>query len=114
MRDAEINDAITKLYSKVDMYSAEDWWYFDIPLAIWLHKQSLSCCWCHVNARILVDKSDQHAMSGQWSQPVLYSLPSVRAVQNLVLEWIGSIWQYFQTNLLNLLSSSMPGPAVEK
>jgi hypothetical protein len=24
MRDAEINDAITKLYSKVDMYSAED------------------------------------------------------------------------------------------
>ena len=31
MRDA---DAITKLYDKVDTYSAEDQWYFDVPMAI--------------------------------------------------------------------------------
>jgi hypothetical protein len=34
MRDAEINDASTKLYEKVNTYSAEDQWYFDVPLAI--------------------------------------------------------------------------------
>jgi hypothetical protein len=34
MHEANINDAITKLYKKVDTYSAEDWWYFDILLAI--------------------------------------------------------------------------------
>jgi hypothetical protein len=38
MRDAEINDVITKLYEKVDTYSAEDRWYFDVPLAIQLRK----------------------------------------------------------------------------
>jgi hypothetical protein len=36
MCDAEINDALTKLYEKVDTYSAEDWWYFDVLLAIHL------------------------------------------------------------------------------
>jgi hypothetical protein len=34
MRDANLNDAITKLYKKVDTYSAEDWWYVDVPLAM--------------------------------------------------------------------------------
>jgi hypothetical protein len=34
MREAEINDAITKLYDKVGTYSADDRWYFDMPLAI--------------------------------------------------------------------------------
>jgi hypothetical protein len=29
MCEAEINDAITKLYDKVDMYCADDRWYFD-------------------------------------------------------------------------------------
>jgi hypothetical protein len=38
MHDAEINDAITKLYEKVNTYSAEDRWYFDVPLAIRLCK----------------------------------------------------------------------------
>jgi hypothetical protein len=33
MREAEINDAIIKLYEQVNTYSAEDWWYFDILLA---------------------------------------------------------------------------------
>jgi hypothetical protein len=36
MCDAEINDALTKLYEKVDTYSAEDRWYFDVLLAIQL------------------------------------------------------------------------------
>jgi hypothetical protein len=34
MHEAKINDAITKLYEKVDTYSTEDQWYFDVPLAI--------------------------------------------------------------------------------
>jgi hypothetical protein len=38
MPDAEINDVITKLYEKVDTYSAEDRWYFDVPLEIRLRK----------------------------------------------------------------------------
>jgi hypothetical protein len=38
MPDAEINNVITKLYEKVDMYSAEDRWYFDVPLEIRLRK----------------------------------------------------------------------------
>jgi hypothetical protein len=31
MREADINDAITKLNEKVDTYSAGDQWYFDVP-----------------------------------------------------------------------------------
>jgi hypothetical protein len=38
MRDAEINNAIVKLYDKIKSYSAEDRWYFDVPLAIRLRK----------------------------------------------------------------------------
>jgi hypothetical protein len=38
MRDAEINDLIAKLYEKVNSYSAEDQWYFNVPLAIRLRK----------------------------------------------------------------------------
>jgi hypothetical protein len=34
MREAEINDMITKLYENVEKYSAKDHWYFNIPLAI--------------------------------------------------------------------------------
>jgi hypothetical protein len=56
MREAEINDAITKLYNKVDTYSANDWWYFDMPLAIWLRKPLRSRRRWLVNARILVNK----------------------------------------------------------
>jgi hypothetical protein len=42
MQDAKINDVITKLYEKVDMYSAEDRWYFDVPLAIQPRKRLCS------------------------------------------------------------------------
>jgi hypothetical protein len=38
MWEADINDAITKLYKKVDTYSVGDQWYFDVPLALRLHK----------------------------------------------------------------------------
>jgi hypothetical protein len=37
MRDAEINDLIAKLYEKNNSYSAEDQWYFNVPLAIRLY-----------------------------------------------------------------------------
>jgi hypothetical protein len=34
MRDFETNDLIAKLYEKVDIYLAEEQWYFNVPLAI--------------------------------------------------------------------------------
>jgi hypothetical protein len=57
MRDAEINDAITKLYEKVNTHSAEDQWYFDVLLAIRLRKPLRSRRRWLVNARILANKS---------------------------------------------------------
>jgi hypothetical protein len=59
MRNAEINDAITKLYEKVDTYAAEDRWYFALPLTLRLRKQLRSRRQWLVNARILVNKLEQ-------------------------------------------------------
>jgi hypothetical protein len=53
------------LYEKVDTYSVEDQWYFDVPLAIRLCKPLRSRQRWLVNARTLVDKSEQHALIGQ-------------------------------------------------
>jgi hypothetical protein len=38
MQNEEINDAIIKLYEKVDTYAAEDRWYFALPLMLRLCK----------------------------------------------------------------------------
>jgi hypothetical protein len=38
MCNAEINDAITKLYKKVETSTAEDHWYFDLSFALRLWK----------------------------------------------------------------------------
>jgi hypothetical protein len=38
VRNAETNDAITKLYAQVDVFAAEDHWYFDVPLTIRIRK----------------------------------------------------------------------------
>ena len=103
MQNAEINDAITKLYEKVDTYSAEDRWYFDLPLALRLRKPLRSRRRWLVNARILVNKSEQRAMIGQMMMNQYYPhLPSTRTVTNGTLEQIASARQYFQTSLLNL------------
>jgi hypothetical protein len=101
VRDAEINDLIAKLYEKVDIYLAEDWWYFDVPLAIRL-----------VNARILVDKSENRASIGQMMMNQYYQhLPSARTVVKASLrERVGSARQYIETNLVNLWSSHAMGP----
>jgi hypothetical protein len=58
MHEANINDAITKLYKKVDTYSAEDWWYFDILLAMRLRNPLWSRQRWLVNARILANKPE--------------------------------------------------------
>jgi hypothetical protein len=34
IHDVDINDEIMKLYDKVDSFTAEDRWYFDMPLAL--------------------------------------------------------------------------------
>jgi hypothetical protein len=104
MHDAEINDAIIKLYEKVKTYSAEDWWYFDVLLAIQLHKPLWSRQWWLVNARIPANKSEM--MMNQYFAHLL----SIRTVQNAPLERIGSLWEYFQMNLLNLFGACTLGP----
>jgi hypothetical protein len=111
MRDAEINDAITKLYEKVDTYSAEDWWYFDVPLAIQLRKPLRSRRRWLVNARILANKSADRATIGQMTLNQYFThLPSTRTARNASLKRIGSVHEYIQTNLLNLFGTHMLGP----
>jgi hypothetical protein len=112
MRDAEINDLIAKLYEKVDIYLAEDWWYFNVPLAIRLRKPLRSRRRWLVNASILVDKSENRASIGHTTMNQYYPhLPSARTVANASLgEQIGCTRQYIQTNLVNLWSSHVMGP----
>jgi hypothetical protein len=43
-------------------------------------------------------------------EPVLYSSPIHKEVQNASLERIGSVREYVQTNLLNLFGARMLGP----
>jgi hypothetical protein len=83
MREAEINDSITKLYEQVNTYSAENRWCFDIPLATRLCKPlQLRCRWL-VHARILA-KSEQCALIGQTRMNQYYPhLPSIR-----IADWI--------------------------
>jgi hypothetical protein len=92
MHEAEINDAITKQYKKVDTYSTEDWWYFDVPLAIRLRKPlRLRRQWL-VNARILANKLEDRARIGQTTFNQYFThLPSIRTIRNASLERIGSV-----------------------
>jgi hypothetical protein len=92
MHDAEINDAITKLYEKVETYSAEDRWYFDVPLAIQLRKPLRSRQRWLVNARIVANKSADQATIGQMTLNQYFThLLSIRTVRNASLERIGSV-----------------------
>jgi hypothetical protein len=110
MREAEINDAITKLYNKVDTYSADDRWYFDMPLAIRLRKPLRSRRRWLVNARILVNKSADRASIGQTTMNQYFAhILSIQTVQSASLERIKSIRGYIQTNLLSLWGSRTPG-----
>jgi hypothetical protein len=34
VQNAETNDTIMKLYVQVDVFAAEDCWYFDVPLML--------------------------------------------------------------------------------
>jgi hypothetical protein len=111
MHDAEINDAITKLYEKVDTYSAEDQWYFEVPLTTQLHKPLQARQRWLVNARVLANKLADRAMIGQMTLNQYFThLPSIRTVQNASLERIGSVQEYIQTNLMNLFGARTPGP----
>jgi hypothetical protein len=112
MRDTEINDLIAKLYEKVDTYLAEDQWYFNVPLAIRLCKPLRSRRQWLLNARTLVDKSENRASIGQTTMNQYYPhLPSARTFVNASLgEQIGFARQYIQMNLVNLWSSHVTGP----
>jgi hypothetical protein len=43
IRDADINDVITKPYANIETYNVADQWYFDMPLALHLKKPLRSC-----------------------------------------------------------------------
>ena len=65
-----------------------------------------------MNARILVDKSENHASIGQTTMNQFYPhLPSTRTVRNTVLERIGSVQVFVQTSLTSLWSSHQTGPS---
>jgi hypothetical protein len=101
--NAEINNAITKLYAQVDVCAAEDRWYFDVPLTLQLRKPLRSRCQWLINARILANKSKQCTTIGQMTLNQYYPhLPSTRTVTNGTLERIASTQQYIQTSLLKL------------
>jgi len=34
IRDVDLNNAIMKLYEKINTYAAQDRWYFDVPLVL--------------------------------------------------------------------------------
>jgi hypothetical protein len=111
MREAEINDAITKLYDKVDTYSADDQWYFDMPLAIRLRKPLCSRRRWLVNAQILVNKLADRASIGQTTMNQYFAhIPSIQTVRNASLERIESVRGYIQTNLLSRWGSRTLGP----
>ncbi len=91
--------------------SAEDRWYFDVPLVIRLHKPLRSRQQWLINARILVNKSADHTSLGPMRINQYYvHLPSFRTVRNASLERIESVRTYVQTSLLNFMGSRMPGP----
>jgi hypothetical protein len=96
MQNAEINDAITKLYEKVDTYAAKDRWYFAFPLTLRLRKQLHSRRRWLVNAQILVNKLEQRTTIGQMTMNQYYPhLPSTRTVTNGTLKRITSARQNF-------------------
>jgi hypothetical protein len=108
MQNAEINDAITKLYEKVDTYAAKDRWYFALPLTLRLCKPLHSRRRWLVNAQILVNKSEQQTTIGQTMMNQYYPhLLSTRTVTNGTLKRIASARQYFQTSLLNLWNTQL-------
>jgi hypothetical protein len=91
VRNAEINDTITKLYTQVDVFAAEDRWYFDVPLTIRLRKPLRSRHRWLINARILANKSEQCTTIGQTMLNQYYPhIPSTRTVMNGTLERIAS------------------------
>jgi hypothetical protein len=95
----------------VDMYSAEDRWYFDVALAIQLRKPLRSRWRWLINARILVNKLADRTSLGQTTMNQYYAhLPSFWTVQNASLERIESVRTYVQTSLLNFMGSRTLAP----
>jgi hypothetical protein len=95
----------------VDTYSAEDRWYFDVPLEIRLRKPLRSCRWWLINARILVNKSADRTSLGQMMINQYYAhLLFFQTVRNASLEQIESVRTYVQMSLLNFMGSRTPGP----
>ena len=100
IQDAQINDEIMKLYAHIDNYDAANRWYFELPLALRLRRPLRSRRRWLMNARILVDKSVTHAMSGQTNLTTYF--PHQPASQQVVHRTLGLSIQtartFMQTN----------------
>jgi hypothetical protein len=72
IRDAQINNEIMKLNENIDSYDVSDRWYFELPLALHLREPLRTRCRWLLNAKILVRKSSNQAMSGQMTLSTYY------------------------------------------
>jgi len=102
IRDAQINDEITKLYEAIETYDADDRGYFDLPLVLRLRKLLRSRrCWL-LNARTLVNKSALRAMRGQTTLTSYFTF--IPARRDVVRRTLGppilAVRRFVQTSLL--------------
>jgi len=104
MKSAAINAEIIKLYAEVDTYSAEDRWYFEMPLAFRLRKPLRSRRRWLLLARVLADKSSDRATTGQ--RPLTAFFRILRTAHSRVRQPVASASQpilpdttYVQTTL---------------
>jgi hypothetical protein len=112
IRDANINDVITKLYANIETCDEADRWYFDMPLAIhlkkplWSHQQWLT------NTKLLVTKLHSQINIGQVQLTMYYpTVSSDWPAANRSLGPFCIVPEYVQTTLTSLFGRRLQDPA---
>jgi hypothetical protein len=97
-----------KLHCKVDSFMAEDRWYLDMPLALWLKKPVHSQQWWLVITWVLAAKLHQCIFIGQ--MPLTAYYPHLESTQLVVNQMLGPsiamVTNFIQSTLTNLPSCS--------
>jgi len=106
IRDADINDEITKLYENIESYAAEDRWYFEMPLALRLRKPLRSRRRWLVLARTLAAKSGYRTTIGQ--MPITAFFQPVRSFRRAVYTVLEDTRSTMTTLVQSTLSSWRP------
>ena len=103
IRDADINEEISKLYANIETYDVEDRWYFDMPLALRLKKPLRSRRRWLTNAKLLVAKSHSRINIGQVPITTYFpTVPNERPVVNRSLGPFQVVPEYVQTTLTSI------------